>query len=299
MHANGNLRYRPVQKMPALTDKEAWKKLIGFIDKQNAEDPTAKAAMESALKRYNLTGPFKIGGVDCYLTEPKTGIPAANNDKLLIQIHGGAYVFYAGDGCYRNSFSLSQLCQCRVLSVDYGMPPDHPVSLELDILHHLESRLNSVSYQQFPKAIEDVLAVYLALLSTPNLIPGKQGVHKPQHLAMYGMSAGGGLAAATVLWLKDQKQPLPAVVGLYTPWVELDNIGDSRWTNQMLDLALFQVNFGFGRVGFWSSGCFVLARGNIGRIGKVVRWGLLVEAPLCQPRLRRCFRLAADDLRES
>lgn len=50
--------------------------------------PVAEAAMESAMKRYDVTGPFLVGKdkVPCYLTVPKTGIHPANNDKLLIQV---------------------------------------------------------------------------------------------------------------------------------------------------------------------------------------------------------------------
>lgn len=144
----------------------------------------------------------------------------SNPNSCQKKVHGGAYTLYGGAACYRQSFTLSQLCQCRVLSVDYGMPPDHP----------------------FPKAVDDVVSVYMELLSNPGVVPGKQGTYKPADLGIYGMSAGGGLSAATILCLKDRKLPLPAVVGLFTPWVELDNIGDSRFTNHQLDLALFQNN---------------------------------------------------------
>lgn len=145
-------------------------------------------------------------------------------------------VFYGGDACLRQSFVLSRRCQCRVLSIDYRMPPDHP----------------------FPKAVTDVISVWKELLSNPSAIPGVAGPFKAENMAMYGMSAGGGLSAAAILYLKDQKLPLPAAVGLYTPWVELGNVGDSRWTNMSLDLALFQHEGILGEAGKLYAGSYSL-----------------------------------------
>ena len=65
---------------------------------------------------------------------------------------------------------LAHYGQTQVLSVDYRMPPDHP----------------------FPAALDDAVAVYQAIAKT----------HKPAELAVFGTSAGGGLAAAMLQKLR-------------------------------------------------------------------------------------------------
>lgn len=103
LHQSPELRHRPVAKMPSLTDSTGWKKLIKVIEKQNAEDPMNKKAMEAMMKVHDVDGPFLVGGdkVPCYLTVPKGGVPRENEDKLLIQIHGGAYGELFGSGVER------------------------------------------------------------------------------------------------------------------------------------------------------------------------------------------------------
>ncbi|KAI9004996.1 alpha/beta hydrolase fold-domain-containing protein [Hyaloraphidium curvatum] len=217
-HANPDMVNRPIKRVPALDDRASWNKIFRSIDRMN-DDLGQKTGQIAAFERtYTTTGPFKIAGVDCYLSEPKSGVPAANQDKLFLQVHGGAYTLYTGSRCARNVQRIPDICQVRALSIDYRSAPDHP----------------------FPAALDDVAAVYLALLSTPNLIPGRSGTYKPSQIGMFGVSAGGGLIAATVLYLKDNKHPLPAAVALFTPWAELDEIGDSRFTNKHLDLSLFE-----------------------------------------------------------
>ncbi|CAN0275739.1 unnamed protein product, partial [Chrysoparadoxa australica] len=92
------------------------------------------------------------------------------------------------------------------VSVDYRMPPDHP----------------------FPAAIEDTTKVYRELLKT----------HKPEDIAFSGASAGGGLAAASILHIRDLGLPLPGAVVLNTPWSDLDKIGDTYFTLEGLDPVL-------------------------------------------------------------
>ena len=92
------------------------------------------------------------------------------------------------------------------VSVDYRMPPDHP----------------------FPAAPEDCFAVYRALIET----------HDPKRIVIGGSSAGGNLAAATMLMIRDRGLPAPAGLVLLTPEVDLTEAGDSFRTNALLDVTL-------------------------------------------------------------
>ena len=74
---------------------------------------------------------------------------------------------------------------------------------------------------------EDIVAVYRELLKT----------HKPKSIAMFGASGGCTLAQTTILWLPQQKLPLPGAVGLGT-CSGGSNPGDARYTMNGLDAGL-------------------------------------------------------------
>ena len=74
---------------------------------------------------------------------------------------------------------------------------------------------------------EDIVAVYRELLKT----------YKPTSIGMFGASGGCTLAHTTILWLPEQKLPLPGAVGLGT-CSGGSNPGDARWTMNGLDAGL-------------------------------------------------------------
>ncbi len=64
-------------------------------------------------------------------------------------------------------------------------------------------------------------------------------------IAIYGDSAGGGLAASTVLNLRDRGMGLLAAVVLWAPWVDIRYEGDTLYTlendDPMLSRSIFEV----------------------------------------------------------
>ena len=74
---------------------------------------------------------------------------------------------------------------------------------------------------------EDIVAVYRELLNT----------HKAKNIGMFGASGGCTLAQTTVVWLPQQKLPLPGAVGLGT-CSGGSNPGDARYTMNGLDAGL-------------------------------------------------------------
>lgn len=74
---------------------------------------------------------------------------------------------------------------------------------------------------------EDIVAVYRELLKT----------YKPKSIGMFGASGGCTLAQTTILWLPEQKLPLPGAVGLGT-CSGGSNPGDARYTMNGLDAGL-------------------------------------------------------------
>ncbi len=147
----------------------------------------------------------KVAGVSCYRLTPKEIAPG-NENRLIVHVHGGAYVFNAGYAGAGEGILLAYATKTPVLSVDYCLPPDHP----------------------FPAAPDDILAVWKSV--TADRDPGK--------IALAGTSAGGGLIMTTMLRLKELGLPLPAALFLGTPGADLTKTGDSHWVNAELDHAL-------------------------------------------------------------
>ncbi|WP_404713002.1 alpha/beta hydrolase [Sphingomonas sp. MMS24-J13] len=143
-----------------------------------------------------------IAGVPCYVSTP----PDAVDAPVYLYIHGGAFVFGGGAFARAQGALAAEKLGVVTVSVDYRMPPDHP----------------------FPAAPEDCLAVYRALIAE----------HDPARIVIGGSSAGGNLAAATTLMIRDQGLPQPAAVILLTPEIDLTEAGDTFQTNIALDVIL-------------------------------------------------------------
>ncbi len=145
-----------------------------------------------------------IAGVKTYVCTP--GGPPGKARCLYLYIHGGAFVFGSGRFAIATGARACDGLGVTTVSVDYRMPPDHP----------------------FPAALEDVLAVYESL---------RQGSPE-QRIVIGGSSAGGNLAAAVTLLIRDRGLPAPAAVVLLTPEVDLTESGDTFQTNERLDVQL-------------------------------------------------------------
>ena len=144
----------------------------------------------------------KINGVTTRIVTPKN-FPKEKQNQMLIYAHGGGYILNGGEGSLPEAMAMAHYAQMQVISIDYRMLPDYP----------------------FPAGLDDIIAVYKELLKT----------YKPENMGMFGTSAGGGLTAAAMLKLRDLKLPLPAVVGLGTPFVDIGKTGDTYCTNQEID----------------------------------------------------------------
>jgi dienelactone hydrolase len=93
---------------------------------------------------------------------------------VILYFHGGAYALGSARAGAGLAADHARPAGTRVISVDYRLAPENP----------------------FPAAIEDAVAAYRALLDQ---VPSS-------HIAIAGESAGGGLAAATLVALKEAGQ---------------------------------------------------------------------------------------------
>ena len=155
-----------------------------------------------------------MGGVNCYVLTPQT-IPDAHRDQLIINAHGGAYVFGPGESGTLEATLMAAYGGYKVIEFDYRMPPDAP----------------------YPAGLDDAMAVWKAALA----------VHDPRRMAIVGTSAGGGLTLAMILRAKREGLALPAAIAPYSPWADLTETGDSYKVNEGVDNVLVSYDGFLGR----------------------------------------------------
>ncbi|MDR3727302.1 MAG: alpha/beta hydrolase fold domain-containing protein [Terracidiphilus sp.] len=144
----------------------------------------------------------KIAGVPVRIVTPE-GLPEANKDKVLLNLHGGG--FNSDSGSYTESIPLAGYTKIKVVAVLYRLAPEHP----------------------FPAAVDDAVAVYKELLKT----------YKPEHIVIYGTSAGAILTAEVAVELKKLGLPLPAALGIFSALGDFARDGDSQALYSLRGLA--------------------------------------------------------------
>jgi acetyl esterase/lipase len=125
----------------------------------------------------------ELGGVSAL----RIAAPDARADRLLVHLHGGAYVIGSPTTYTALAGQLSLSTGATVVVPDYRLAPEHP----------------------YPAAVEDAVSVWRALGDTQGSI------------VVSGDSAGGGLALALALRLRSERAALPAGLVLLCPWLDL------------------------------------------------------------------------------
>lgn len=190
----------PRSHEPSPEDKGAWRTHIEQINL------AIGAASAEALKAYPAAiFSHKLAATDLYEVTPQS-CSKRSEGRAIFYIHGGAYILGGGIMAAHMALPLAGEAQMRTFCVDYRMPPDHP----------------------FPAGLDDTLDAYRWLL----------GRYKPANIAVYGVSAGGGLAASFILKARDLGLPLPGACILATPELDLTESGDTFETNDTIDVVL-------------------------------------------------------------
>jgi acetyl esterase/lipase len=144
--------------------------------------------------------PVDAGGVPAEWVS----MPGADPQRMLLYTHGGGYTTGSLNTHRRFVGLLSAAAGVRVLNLDYRLAPEHP----------------------HPAAVEDATAAYRWLLA--------HGAD-PAKVVLGGDSAGGGLAAATLVALRDAGDPLPAGAVLISPWTDLTLTSETMTTRAEVD----------------------------------------------------------------
>lgn len=173
---------------PQPGDLDAWRKA------HNAAEEVGKEKNEAAVERNNVSVvEATLGGVPVLDIRPNDW---RDNGKVLVYTHGGGYVLFSARSTLVSSGPMSRATGLRVISVDYTTAP----------------------FAKWKEIQEQVISVFKALLADG---------YEMKDIALYGDSAGGGLAISTALNLRDRGMGMPAAVVLWSPWADLSNAGDT------------------------------------------------------------------------
>ncbi len=131
----------------------------------------------------------------------------SRSGPVILYFHGGGYVTGSIGSSLMISMPLAEALALPVVVFEYRLSPENP----------------------YPAAREDALLAYHWLIS--------EGC-SPENLIMLGDSAGGGLALATAMALRDAGERGPAALVLLSPWTDLTNSSPSHRTNADRDVML-------------------------------------------------------------
>ncbi|MDQ2804416.1 MAG: alpha/beta hydrolase [Pseudomonadota bacterium] len=125
-----------------------------------------------------------------------TSTPDASRECTILYLHGGGYVIGSLVSHRHMVSEVGRAARARTLALHYRLAPEDP----------------------FPAPVHDTLAGYRFLLS--------QGL-QPGRIAIAGDSAGGGLAVAALVAIREAGLPPPACGWCISPWTDLQGLGDS------------------------------------------------------------------------
>jgi epsilon-lactone hydrolase len=129
--------------------------------------------------------PLNTGGVPSLLLTTE-----AEQEPTLLFLHGGGYVMGSAFGYRHLAGALAVAAGAGAVVPEYRLAPEHP----------------------FPAALEDAMRAYLWMVDSGT---------DPQRIILAGDSAGGGLALALLLSLKQEKIALPGGAVMLCPGVDL------------------------------------------------------------------------------
>jgi len=191
---------QPEPPAPPVADKTAWHRAIAEYDAQLAD--RSQAVRNAFAGKVDAR---ELGGVRVYELTPDS-IPARNNNRVILYLHPGGYVFGGGQAGLAGAIALAHAGPFRVFSIDYRTAPDH----------------------RYPAALDDAVTVYRETIKR----------YQTTSVGIVGVASGGGLAAATVLKLRDAGLPLPGALALLSPEADLTEAGDTFQTNRDIDVVL-------------------------------------------------------------
>lgn len=134
--------------------------------------------------------------------------PESDRAGVILYLHGGAYLMGSPSSGAELAYGIARFTGRTVIGLDYRMATEH----------------------RFPVWVDDAEAAYHQLLDD----------HDPAHVVVAGDSAGGGLALALLLRLRDTGATQPGAAVAFSPWTDILGRGESARTNDGADPTLSQ-----------------------------------------------------------
>ncbi|HKF48056.1 MAG TPA: alpha/beta hydrolase fold domain-containing protein [Terracidiphilus sp.] len=162
------------------------------VRRKMTDQYTVMAKVEWTKICPNTISDETMAGVPVHVVTPE-GMPESNRDYVLENLHGGG--FNSDSGSYTESIPIASYTKIKVVAVLYRLAPEYP----------------------FPAAVDDSIAVYKQLLKA----------YKPEHIVIYGTSAGAILTGEVAVKIKQLGLPMPAALGIFSGMGDFARAGDS------------------------------------------------------------------------
>lgn len=128
----------------------------------------------------------------------------ADASQVLLYTHGGGFAVGSASSHRKLAGHVAKALGVVAFVLDYRRAPEHP----------------------HPASLDDAVSAFLGLVNS--------GI-APESVTTIGDSAGGNLAVAAALALKEQGKPQPGRVIAFSPWLDMENAGETLKTNHDTD----------------------------------------------------------------
>ena len=149
-----------------------------------------EAVYEQLKKSFSIRDEAINGVTTMRLTPPEL----KHDDKVVLFVHGGAYVVGSRRTQLALQASVASKLGLKVVSIAYPLAPEHT----------------------YPAATDALVKAYEGLLKE----------YDAANMGLLGTSAGGGLSLALLMRLKQDGLPLPAASAVLSPMADLTLSGD-------------------------------------------------------------------------
>ncbi len=158
---------------------------------------------ETPLKGFSVCREQTLGGTPY---ERVTMDGKAENGKLLLYFHGGAYISPLISAYRQAAPDVIRAGDCEVILLDYRTAPQHT----------------------YPAQLNDALELWRELTE-------RQG-YLPENILIGGDSAGSNLTLALMLKLRDERRALPCAAFCISAWADMTLNGESYTKNYSKDV---------------------------------------------------------------
>ena len=145
----------------------------------------------------------RVGGVPGIQVTPLDADPA----QVMLVLHGGGFALGSAASHRKMAGHLAKAAGTTAFVADFRRAPEFP----------------------YPAQIDDAISIFDALLAD-----GRE----PADITLVGDSAGASISIATVCKLRQQGRPHPAQVVTISPWLDMENSGETIETNNDTDFLI-------------------------------------------------------------